>query len=87
MRPGTEKLMLRTLTLSIILLLSTQGLWAQPKPIKPGWNLFSKDQDVQLGKEAAGEIEKEVQVVNDRRLTDYVDSIGQRLAKVSQDPS
>lgn len=77
----------RNLILTLLLSLGAQGLWAQSKPIEPGWNLFSKDQDVQLGKEAAGEIEKEVQVVNDRRLTDYVSSIGQKLAKVSQDPS
>ena len=77
----------RKLILPSLLLLVASGLWAQSKPIQPGWNLFSKDQDVQLGKEAAAEIEKEVQVVNDRRLTEYVDGIGQRLAKVSQDPS
>lgn len=77
----------RKLILPTLFLLVATGLWAQSKPIQPGWNLFSKDQDVQLGKEAAAEIEKEVQVVNDRRLTEYVDGIGQRLAKVSQDPS
>jgi hypothetical protein len=77
----------RNFILALLLALGAQDLWAQPKPIEPGWNLFSKDQDVQLGKEAAAEIEKEVQVVNDRRLTEYVDGIGQRLAKVSQDPS
>ena len=26
---------------------------------KPGWNLFKKDQDVQLGREAAAEMEKQ----------------------------
>ena len=63
--------------LAIALLVGVPGLWAQPRPIEPGWNLFSKDQDVQLGKEAAAEIEKEVQVVNDSRLTEYVNNIGQ----------
>lgn len=56
------------------------GLWAQPRQLKPGFNLFTKDQDVQLGKEAAGEIEKQVEVVNNRELTDYVARIGQKLA-------
>ncbi len=55
-------------------------------PIKPGWNLFSKEQDIQLGQEASAEIEKEVQVVDDKQLNDYVNAIGQRLAKGSQDP-
>lgn len=67
-------------------LLSAQATFAQPEPIKPGWNLFSKEQDVALGKEASAEIEKEVQVVNDRQLSAYVRGIGERLATVSQDP-
>ncbi len=37
---------------------------AQVHQFKPGFNLFSKDQDVQLGKEAAGEIEKQVELVS-----------------------
>ncbi|HNY39193.1 MAG TPA: M48 family metallopeptidase [Bryobacteraceae bacterium] len=46
---------------------------------KPGWNLFSKDQDVQLGREAAAEIEKQMTVVQDRALTEYINRIGTRL--------
>ena len=46
---------------------------------KPGWNLFSKEQDVQLGREAAAEIEKQLVVVSDKNLTDYVNRIGNRL--------
>ncbi|MEZ5366138.1 MAG: M48 family metallopeptidase [Bryobacterales bacterium] len=57
------------------------------KEIKPGFNLFSKDQDIQLGQEAAAEIEKEVEVVKDKQLTDYVSALGNKLAKNSQDPS
>jgi hypothetical protein len=77
----------RPLTLTLVLLIGAAGLWGQPNPIEPGWNLFTKEQDVELGKEAAAEVEKEVQVVNNGRLTGYVSGIGQRLAKVSQDPS
>ncbi len=46
---------------------------------KPGWNLFSKEQDVQLGREAAAEVEKQLVVVTDKSLTDYVNRIGNRL--------
>ncbi len=56
------------------------GLWAQPRQLKPGFNLFTKDQDVQLGKEAAGEIEKQVEIVNHAELTGYIVRIGQKLA-------
>ena len=59
---------------------------ADRKPVKPGFNLFSKQQDVQLGQEAVAQIEQEVEVVNDRELTAWLDRIGQKLAKNSQDP-
>lgn len=52
-----------------------------PKKLKPGFNLFSKEQDVQLGKEAAGEIEKQVSVINHPELNAYLQSIGRRLAE------
>jgi predicted Zn-dependent protease len=48
---------------------------------KPGWNLFSKEQDVQLGREAAAEMEKQLVVIQDKALTDYVNRIGTRLVE------
>ena len=54
------------------------------KKIKPGWNLFKPAQDIQLGQEAAKDIEKQVEVVHDPQLTNYVAGIGKRLADVAQ---
>jgi Zn-dependent protease with chaperone function len=55
---------------------------AQVKEFKPSWlNLFSPAQDVQLGKESAAEVRKTMPVVNNADLTNYVNRIGQRLAK------
>ncbi len=56
----------------------------QLSTFKPGFNLFSKDQDIQLGKEAAGEIEKQVEIVNNKELSAYINSIGQKLAAQPQ---
>jgi len=76
------------LLLALALTVPQGALLAQfGKPIKPGFNLFSKEQDVALGQEAAAEIEKEVEVVDDKQLNDYVSRIGKRLAQNSQDPS
>jgi Zn-dependent protease with chaperone function len=50
-------------------------------PPKPGWNLFSKEQDVQLGREAKAQIERQVPVVYNSEVTNYVRSIGERLAR------
>lgn len=67
------------------MILAVSALQAQ-KRIKPGWNLFSPEQDVQLGQEAAAEIEKQVTVIDDKALTDYVAGIGKRLADASPAP-
>ncbi len=51
------------------------------KEPKPGWNLFSKDQDIQLGREAAAEVEKQYTVVNNPEVVQYLNMIGGKLAK------
>src|SRR3954447_13703190 len=50
------------------------------EPIKPGFNLFSKQQDVQLGQQAAEQVRRQYQVVQNPELQDYVRRIGERLA-------
>ncbi len=58
--------------------------FAQLHQFKPGFNLFTKDQDIQLGKEAAAEVEKQVEVVNNSELNAYITLIGNRLAAQPQ---
>ena len=48
---------------------------------KPGFNTFSTQQDIALGREAVGEIEKELSLVNDPQLSEYVNRLGQNLSK------
>jgi hypothetical protein len=48
---------------------------------KPGWNLFSRQQDIQLGREYAVEVERDMQVVQNKELTDYVTRVGMRLVR------
>jgi predicted Zn-dependent protease len=55
--------------------------WAEIKDPKPGFNLFSKEQDVQLGREAAAEIEKQFKVVDDPQLSSYIKNLGEQLVK------
>ncbi len=49
-------------------------------PLHPGFNMFSKQQDVQLGQEAAAQVRAKAVVVPNQFLQDYVNRIGQRLA-------
>ena len=60
-----------------------QTLLAQHK-LKPGFNLFSKEQDVQLGQEAAGQVEKQMQVVKDPDLNNFINGITKRLIAVPE---
>jgi predicted Zn-dependent protease len=50
------------------------------EPFRPGMNLFSKEQDVQLGREAAQEVRQKYREVQSPFLKDYVRRIGERLA-------
>jgi hypothetical protein len=48
--------------------------------ITPPNNKYSPEQDVKLGLEAAQEVRRQMPMLNDDRIDDYVERIGQRLA-------
>lgn len=52
---------------------------AQTK-INPGWNMFSAQQDVEIGAQSAAEAERQLPLLNDRQVNDYINRIGQKLA-------
>jgi beta-barrel assembly-enhancing protease len=70
--------------LVFVAVLTASAAFAQLKTPKPGFNLFSREQDVQLGREAAAQIERQVQVVRDSELQEYVNRIGRRLASTQE---
>src|SRR5712692_8193313 len=73
--------MRHTLTIVMAMILTVPALARRPgEDIKPGFNLFSKQQDIQLGLAAASEVRKQYQVVPNQELQDYIRRIGERLA-------
>ncbi len=48
--------------------------------LKPGWNMFSAAQDVELGQQASNEVAQQVLMLNDSRVDNYLNNLGQRLA-------
>jgi len=58
--------------------LSLSVLSAQTR-IVPDKNKYTPAQDVQLGQEAAAEVKKELPMLNDDRVDNYVEDIGSRL--------
>src|SRR5687767_2934060 len=48
--------------------------------IKPGWNMFSAQQDVEIGAQSAAEAERQLPIVRDADVENYINRIGQKLA-------
>jgi predicted Zn-dependent protease len=71
-------------TLLAIILFVTLGAAQGPKKFQPGFNLFSKQQDVQLGQESAAQVRKQMTLVKDPFLNQYVNLVGKRLASTRE---
>jgi predicted Zn-dependent protease len=68
----------------ILVFLLAAVLFAQVRELHPGFNLFTPQQDIELGKEAAAKIVKDSHVVKNAELTAYLTAIVARLAKSSR---
>src|SRR5262249_26367124 len=82
-RPGrcdgerSKRMMRRLVLVSILGVAAVAG--AQTK-LQPGFNLFTPEQDVEVGRESVVKAEQQLPILNDAEITAYVDRIGQRLA-------
>src|SRR5215471_7210243 len=66
------------------------SIWAARRPgqaLKPGFNLFSKQQDIDLGQANAKQVLEQYEVARNQFLQDYIRRVGDRLtmAKESKD--
>src|SRR5580704_439906 len=48
--------------------------------IKPGWNIFSTDQDVEMGKRLSATAEAQLPMLEDLRVNGYLNRLGRRIA-------
>jgi Zn-dependent protease with chaperone function len=55
--------------------------WAERTSLKPGWNMFSAQQDVEVGQEVSRDAEKKLPMLRNSRVDNYVNNLGRRLAK------
>jgi hypothetical protein len=57
------------------------GSGNRPAPhFKPGFNLFTPEQDIQMGRQSAEEVAGQVPLLRDERILNYVRQLGARLA-------
>jgi len=48
--------------------------------LKPGWNMFSPQQDVEVGQQVSPDAERQLRMLNNSRVDNYINNLGQRLA-------
>ena len=70
----------------VLALTLVAGLADAQTNVKPGFNLFSAEQDVQIGQESAVAAEQQLPIVNDAQVNQYVNEIGMRLARNAGGP-
>ena len=73
------------LALSLVLSLLAAGAEAQTR-IAPSWNLFSPQQDAQIGRQSAIQAERQLPLIRDTAVEAYVTRIGNRLARHAGGP-
>ena len=68
-----------TRLVAILASLTLAGSAAAQTTITPPKNSYSPQQDVELGRQAAGEVRQQLPLLRDERTEDYIEDIGQRL--------
>lgn len=48
--------------------------------LKPGWNMFSPQQDIEVGEQVSPDAERQLPMLNNARVDNYVNALGRRLA-------
>jgi beta-barrel assembly-enhancing protease len=87
--PGRLSLVLTLLALFMQLSCSGSGVNSGSAPaspgdtapqFKPGFNLFSPQQDIEMGRQSAVQISKEMPILRDQQIVGYVQQLGAKLA-------
>ena len=64
---------------SVSLLLVTPAAFGQRTNLKPGWNLFSVQQDIAVGKQNADQAERQLPMCNAPKVDAYLTQLGKKL--------
>jgi predicted Zn-dependent protease len=74
--------MRKRLILVLILILNVT-LLAQRTRLRPGRNMFSPQQDIEMGREVAKEAEQELVLIKNNSANAYIDALGQQIVAKS----
>ena len=65
--------------LALLLLLCATSTFADRTKLKPGINSFTPQQDIQLGRQSANEVEQTMPMCNDPKVDAYLTKVGKHL--------
>lgn len=65
----------------LLALIPVTGLAVERVKFKPGFNLFSPQQDVEVGRKAAQDADKQLPLITDPEVVRYVNDLGKKLVK------
>src|SRR5438093_490142 len=66
--------------LALVLALSLSVHADSRTQLKPGWNLFSPQQDIEMGQEVSKDAEHQLSIIRSGNIATYIDSLGRQLA-------
>jgi Zn-dependent protease with chaperone function len=59
---------------------------AERTKLKPGVNMFSTTQEIQLGEKLSKEVSQQYPLIKDKRVDDYLNTLGHQLAAIAPGP-
>jgi Zn-dependent protease with chaperone function len=71
--------LLCSMTIAALGALGAPALWAQRTQLKPPWNMYSPQTDVNVGRQNALVMEKHLPLCNDPKVDQYLTTLGMRL--------
>jgi len=77
--------MIKTRLIPVLLLIFSLTLFGERTKLRPGTNMYSPQQDVEIGREVAKDAERQLVLINDSRANAYISALGQKL--VSKAPN
>ena len=66
--------------IAVVMLILAPLVWASRTELKPGWNMFSAQQDVEVGRQTSVEAERQLQMLDNSRVDQYLNDLGRKLA-------
>jgi len=76
----------RWAALAIALAILMPNLAEAQTKVKSGYNMFSPEQDVEIGRQSAAEVQRQLPLVTNNSVEDYINQIGRKLAAQAPGP-